>query len=254
MMLAVQNLSFSYGARQVLKDISFQAQKGEMLSLLGPNGVGKSTLFHCMLGLLKGYQGEIRVDGSDVNRMKPRELAQKIAYIPQVHSPAFSYSVRDMVLMGATGHMAYTATPGKVQREAANHALDRMGILGLANRSFSKLSGGERQLVLMARAMVQDAHIWFLDEPTASLDYGNQFLALHTLQRLAEEGYLICLSIHNPDHALRFATRVIAMLDGGILADGIPHEVLDDTTLERLYRIPAKVHTFPDGRRVCMLG
>ena len=170
MKLQVEGLSFAYGAHEVLRDVTFSALDGQLLSVLGPNGVGKSTLFRCVLGLLEGYGGTISIDGTDTRPLSAREIAHRIAYIPQTHYPAFNYSVFDMVLMGTTHSMGAFAAPGAKQRRAAETALRRMEILHLAERSYMRLSGGEQQMVLIARALAQEAKILLMDEPTSALD------------------------------------------------------------------------------------
>ena len=174
MSIEVRNLNFSYGNRQVLHDISFTANSGEFLSILGPNGVGKSTLFRCVLGLLSGYTGTVSVDGTDVRSFSVREMAKHIAYIPQSSHPIFNYSVSDIVLMGRTSGLSTFRSPKKQDVELSQWAMEKVGISHLALRCFHRLSGGEQQLVLIARALVQKAPVLMLDEPTANLDFGNQ--------------------------------------------------------------------------------
>lgn len=185
----VRNLNFSYGDRQVLFDVNFSVEKGEFLSILGPNGVGKSTLFRCVLGLLPGYTGTITVNGRDSRSFTVKEAARNIAYIPQSSSPVFNYNVFDIVLMGRTSMLSCFASPRQEDRDRCHWALDKIGISHLETRCFHRLSGGERQLVLIARALVQDAPILMLDEPTANLDFGNQLRVLQQVRTLAQEGY-----------------------------------------------------------------
>ena len=173
-MISVKDLSFSYGSHEVLKGITFDAVPGELLCVLGHNGAGKSTLFKCMLGILKGYSGSVTIDGSDILTMKASEKASKVAYIPQAANPAFTYSVLDMVLMGTTPQLKGRFTPGSEEKDIAIQAIRKLGIEDLAARSYTKISGGEQQLVLIARALAQGAKILIMDEPTSSLDYGNQ--------------------------------------------------------------------------------
>ena len=169
-MMKVSGLCFSYGSKEVLHNISFEAVSGELLCVLGHNGAGKTTLFRCMLGLLKPENGSVSIDGADITAMKPAERARCIAYIPQAARPVFAYSVIDMVLMGMTprldrGHL----NPGSEERKTAIRILDQMGIADLAERDYTKLSGGEQQLVLIARALAQGAETLIMDEPTSSL-------------------------------------------------------------------------------------
>ena len=181
MSLCVNNLSFSYGPRQVLRNVSFQAQRGEVLSVLGPNGAGKSTLFRCMLGLLTPTSGGTQIDGRDVAHMGASQLSRAIAYIPQSHNPVFNFSVLDMVLMGTTAQLGRFSAPGATQRAQAEEALAQLGIAHLRDRGYCRISGGERQLVLIARAMAQQARILVMDEPSASLDFGNRLRVMETV-------------------------------------------------------------------------
>ena len=246
-MIEVKNLSFAYGTRQVLKDVSFQVAPGELVFVLGANGAGKSTLFRCMLGLLPGYGGEIRVDGQDAKSLSPRALAKKIAYIPQAHHPVFSYSVLDTVLMGVNHRLGLFSTPGKREEQIAIEALEQLGIGDYAHRSFQQLSGGEQQLVLIARALAQQAKILLMDEPTSALDFGNQVRVLERISSLAWQGYTVILSCHNPQHAMLYAQRVIALGDGRVEADGPPATALTPELLRRLYQVPARFVETDDG-------
>lgn len=253
MSIEVRHLSFSYGSRQVLRDVSFSVGKGRLLSVLGPNGVGKSTLFRCILGLLHGFQGEITVDGTAVSTLGARELARKVAYIPQSNYPAFQYSVFDMVLMGTTAQSRGFSPPGPKQEAAALEALERLDIGHLADRSYTRLSGGERQLVLIARALAQRSQVLLMDEPTANLDCGNQIRVLTKVRALADAGYTIVQSTHNPEQSYLFSHQILAMKDGQVLAHGAPGEVMTEDLIRALYGIDAEVVPLRDGRmRVCI--
>ena len=236
-MISVKDLSFSYGPNEVLKGITFDALPGELLCILGHNGAGKSTLFKCMLGILKGYKGSVTIDGSDVLMMKASEKASKVAYIPQAANPSFTYSVLDMVLMGTTPQMKGRFTPGREERDIAMQAIKKLGIEDLASRSYTKISGGEQQLVLIARALAQGAKILIMDEPTSSLDYGNQMRVQKQLAGLRNDRYTIIQSSHNPEQTYAFADRVICIKDGRIHKCGQPEEVLDDKLIRELYDI-----------------
>ncbi|MEF9974316.1 MAG: ABC transporter ATP-binding protein [Clostridia bacterium] len=251
MSVDVRNLSFSYGAREVLREISFFVGEGELVSVLGANGAGKSTLFQCMLGL-KRYQGAVLVDGEDARHMDARALSKKIAYIPQVSFPAFHYTVLDMVLMGTSGHMREFAMPGAREREIAREALAQLGLAAFEARDFMRLSGGERQLVLIARALAQRARILLLDEPTANLDYGNQLTVLGKLRALARQGYTVIQSTHNPEQAYAFSTRLVALCGGRLIAQGAP-EILDTPLVQALYGSKVRIESLmADKIRICV--
>ena len=253
MSIEVKNLNFSYGDHHVLHDISFKVEKGEFLSILGPNGVGKSTLFRCVLGLLSGYTGTVTVEGMDTRRLSVRELAKHIAYIPQSSHPVFNYSVFDIVLMGRTSGLSTFRSPGRADMESCLWALEKVGIPHLRERCFHRLSGGEQQLVLIARALVQKAPILMLDEPTANLDFGNQLLVLEQARSLAQEGYTVIQTTHHPEQSYMFSHRILAIQNGRILAQGKPEEVLTKETMQALYHAQVDVVSlYEDKARVCI--
>ena len=237
MSIEIRNLSFAYSLREVLRGVSLSAGDGQLLAVLGPNGVGKTTLFRCILGLQPNYKGSIRIDGTDAHTLSARELAHHIAYIPQTHGMAFSYSVQDMVLMGTTHQVSTMSVPKQKELDAAGAAMEKLGISHLTDQNFAKLSGGEQQLVLIARALAQNAKTLLMDEPTASLDYGNQSLVLRQVRKLADDGYTILLSTHNPQHALWYADRAAALLNGTVAAFGSPSDVVDAALIEKLYGV-----------------
>ena len=252
MSIEVKDLCFAYGEREVLHGVSFKAEAGEFLSILGPNGVGKSTLFRCVLGLLRGYTGSITVEGRDAAKLSTREMAKLIAYIPQSSHPAFNYSVRDIVLMGTTSGLGTFSTPRKEDVRRVNEALEKIGILELGERCFHRISGGERQLALIARALVQRAPVLMLDEPTASLDFGNQLLVLGCARELAREGYTVIQTTHNPEQSFMFSDRILALHGGQVLTEGGPKEVLTPELMRELYGVEVEVSSlFDDKVRVC---
>ena len=253
MSIEVKNLSFSYGDRPVLHDISFSVGKGEFLSILGPNGVGKSTLFRCVLGLLSGYSGQVLVDGVDARRFSVREAARHIAYIPQSSRSIFNYSVFDIVLMGRTSGLSTFRSPGKEDKALCFQAMEKIGITHLSDRCFHRLSGGEQQLVLIARALAQQAPILMLDEPTANLDFGNQLRVLEQARSLAREGYTVIQTTHHPEQSYMFSDRILAIQKGRVLTEGTPSEVLTQDTLRALYGVESTiVSLFEDRVRVCV--
>ena len=250
MTLTVKDLTYRYAktAAPVLQGVSFSAESGDFLSVLGANGAGKSTLFRCLLGGLTDYTGAIELDGRDVRTLSRRETAEHIAYIPQIHRPTFGYSVLDTTLMGLTRQLSPFRSPTPEMEKHAMDALEQMGVAQLAERNFATLSGGEQQLVLIARALCQQSDILVMDEPTSSLDYGNQLRVLERVRQLARQGYTVLLSTHDPQHALRFSQKVLALSGGQVAADGDTAEVLTPGLFRRLYGVETVVLDTPCGR------
>lgn len=253
MELCVQHLSFSYKCFSVLEDVNFEMNTGSYVCVLGKNGAGKSTLFKCILGLLKGYKGNILLDGTDMRTFSSKELASCTAYIPQMHASAFPFTVLDMVMMGTTAGFSTFTTPGAPQRQTAEEALSTLGMESFAGRSYAHLSGGEQQMVLIARALAQKARILLMDEPCANLDYGNQIRVMEQLAKLAKAGYLIIQSTHNPEHAFLFGDKVLVLENGRTDSFGPPEEILTQELLETIYQIPIRLHTVPESTvRICV--
>ena len=226
--IEAKEVRFSYGKNEILHGVGFAAERGQLIAVLGPNGAGKSTLFRCLLGLYGSYRGSITIDGREVKTLQPREIAAKVAYIPQTHTPTFHYTVLEMVLMGTTHRVRGLQSPGEKELAIARGALAQVGIADMERRSYGRLSGGEQQLVLIARALAQQTELLIMDEPTSSLDYGNQLRVMQRVKGLAQQGYTILLSSHNPQQALLFADRILALHEGVICADGTPEEVFAD--------------------------
>lgn len=241
MKLELKNLSFSYRDNPVLDMINLTLESGELVCVLGSNGAGKTTLFRCILSILESWTGEILLNGKDIRGESVCETARAIAYIPQAHLPVFDYSVLQVVLMGASAGRRMFGSPRKEDEAKALTRLAELGIESFAGRSYARLSGGERQLVLIARALAQDAKILVMDEPTANLDYGNQARVMEYISLLAEKGYAILLSTHNPEHAFLWSTRTAVLIGGRIASDGEPKRILTEDTLEKLYGIPVRL-------------
>ena len=253
MSIQIENLSFSYGRHQVLHDINVTIPDGTLVNVLGPNGVGKSTLFRCILGLNSGYEGTIRVNGKDMRSLNVKERAREISYIPQSHAPVYDYEVLDVVLMSTGTDLGMMRMPGKRHVERAYEALERIGIEKLAHRTYTQISGGEQQLVLIARAIAQDARTIIMDEPTSALDYGNTVRVLSCVRQLAREGMSVVQSTHQPDHAFLYSDRTLVINRGRVAAYGTPKEVITKDLVSELYGVDVEVNSLYDDKvRVCV--
>lgn len=247
-----ENLGIGYGERAIGRGINISISPGEVLCLLGPNGCGKTTLFKTMLGLLAAQEGEVRLDGTRLASLPRSEVAKRVAYVPQAHTAHFPYRVADMVLMGRTAHLGAFATPGPHDRERANEALESLGIADLAPKEYTRISGGQRQLSLIARALAQDTPTLVMDEPTASLDFGNQVLVLEQIKALSRTGLSIVLSTHNPDHAFACADNVAILNGGAIMACGPTAKVITAKRLRAIYGVNVNIEKLRDGQTVCV--
>ena len=247
MILSVEHLSFSYDNTPLLCDLSLTVSKGEIVCLLGPNGSGKTTLLDCVLGFRRDFSGSITVDSRDVRTFSRPELAQRIAYVPQLHTPTFPYTVREAVLMGRAAHTGLFGAPGKEDEALCDAAIRRVGIEALSDRAYTSLSGGELKLVLLARALAQQTALIVLDEPTASLDFKNELLFLDTLASLAkEEGIGVLMATHALQHPFQLEGRGLpvqaVMLSRGETARcGAPGELLTPQTMLDVYGVNAAV-------------
>ena len=253
MSIQISHLSFSYGNHEVLHDITCDIPDGTLVNVLGPNGVGKSTLFRCILGLNHHYTGTILVNGKDSRTLSTKERAKEISYIPQSHTPTYGYEVLDVVLMSTSADLGLLQSPGKKQLDCAYEALERVGVAHLASRPYTEISGGEQQLVLIARAIAQHAKTIIMDEPTSALDYGNTVRVLSCVRQLAKDGLSVVQSTHQPDHAFLYSDKTLVILDGKIKAYGTPKETITNELISDLYGIEVEVNSLYDDKvRVCV--
>jgi len=250
MNLTTRHLSAGYGNKTVVSDIHIHISTGEVVCLLGANGCGKTTLFKALLGLIP-MQGEFLLDGRPHHSYTQRDRARLIAYVPQTHTPSFPYTVLDMVLMGRSPHISLYSVPSGRDHEESRRILSSLGIRYLENRLYDELSGGERQLVLMARSLAQTPRFLLMDEPTSHLDFGNQIRTLQLIKELAASGIGLLLTTHSPDHAFICATRVLAMHQGKIISQGSPEEVINRPLMRTLYGFDIDVVSQPSGRYLC---
>jgi iron complex transport system ATP-binding protein len=239
MILEVHKAGFAYpdSSGTVFNDISLSVDAGEVLCILGPNGVGKTSLLKCLSGLLPLTEGKICCKGGNILGLSRTQIARTIAHVPQLHNPVFAYSVYDTVLMGRTPYLGFFSPPRQGDREITEMAIDSLGIAHLAEKAYSELSGGERQLVLFARVLAQQPELIILDEPTSHLDYGNQLKILSLIRNLARSRTAIVMTSHNPDHAFMVADRVGIMFNGAIAAVGAPEDVITVEILQEMYGV-----------------
>jgi iron complex transport system ATP-binding protein len=256
MTLAARALDFGFRDHVVGRGLDCALEAGEVVCLLGPNGSGKSTLMRTLLGLQARIAGEVTLDGRDLAAWGAAERARRLAWVPQAADSFFDFSLREMVEMGRTAHRGVFASPAAKDRDVAAAALDRLGIAPLADRPIHAVSGGERQLALIARALATEAGYLVMDEPTANLDYGNQARVLEEIARLKEAGIGVLVSTHHPEHAFRVADRVLLLSCGTLVAQGPTLAALTSESLSALYGRPIEVLAIraADGtqQRVCL--
>lgn len=251
-MLEVESLAFGFPGRTVGRDVSFALADGEVMCVLGPNGGGKTTLFRTILGLIERHSGSIRIENHPMETLSRSQIARQIGYVPQGHAGYFAYTVLEMVLMGRTAHLGAFSVPGKVDFQVAERALESLGIRALAGKPVTEISAGERQLALVARALAQEPRLLVMDEPTASLDFGNQVRVLERISGLATMGIAVLFSTHDPDHAFLCAQRALLLAEGRALEIGAPRDVIRPDTLERLYRVSVRVMPLEGGGHTCL--
>ncbi len=237
-LLSCKRLNFSYQEKQVLHDVSLECRKGEFIALLGKNGAGKSTLLSCLLGILASTSQRLDICGLDPAKASRDEIARKISFVPQEHDDMFPFSVLDVVVMGRTAYLGLFGAPSSADYQRAHQVLSELYISHLAERTYNTLSGGEKQLVLLGRALVQTRTLVFLDEPTNHLDYKNRYQILASLKKqCVENDSCVVACLHDPNHAKIFADRVLLLAEGKIVAAGSTSEVMTGPTLSRLYGI-----------------
>jgi iron complex transport system ATP-binding protein len=238
--LEAEHLTIGYGERVVGRALSLSLAAGEVLALLGPNGGGKSTLLKTLIGLIPPLAGEIRLEGKPLAASSVRERARLVAYVPQLSASTFAFTVEAMVVMGRTAHSGLFGRPSLKDYRIAQTMLERFAIAHLAKRPYPLISGGERQLTLLARALAQEPRFIVLDEPTASLDFGNQGKVLREMRALAASGLGVLFTTHDPNHAVRAADRAFLLREGARLACGDVKGVLTHERLEQLYGTPVE--------------
>lgn len=244
-LIEVRGAAFSYGLREVFSGIDLDVFRGELLSILGPNGCGKSTLLRCLGGALNLARGSVRLDKADISSLDTGSRARRIGFLFQHHTPTFPFPVLEVVSMGRAPHLGLFAVPSPKDIVLAEQALDRVGVLNLKDRPYTEISGGERQLVLLARTLAQQPDVILLDEPTSHLDLKNQVRSLRAIGELAAQGVTMIMTTHDPNHALQFPGRVVLMKPGGVIVTGPASEIITDAELTSTYGIDIAVVKAP---------
>lgn len=254
--LNVKDATFSYGKKLVFEKINFSIREGEIFCLLGPNGTGKSTLLSCVIGLQRLAAGMIKINNKPITKLKPSEIAQNIAFVPQLHSFTFPFDVIDLVLMGRASQTKFYSAPSKEDRLIAEEALCTLGMIEFKNRKITELSGGERQLVMIARALAQKTPIIVMDEPTAHLDLNHELHILETIKYLVKTlNISIVMATHFPNHSFYFSdgkitTNVALLKNHQFMYSGEAVEVLNEQTIKDVFEIKAKIQQFENKNMV----
>ena len=253
MKIEIKDLGFSYpDGSAIFEQITFSITQGSIICILGPNGAGKTTLLNCIANLAAPTQGQIFLDGQRIDKMLPQQVAKAIGYVPQMIVPSFDYSVLEYVVTGCAPHMGTFEKPKEMHYQRAREAIHAMGIDHIAEKSYMRISGGERQQVSIARSLAQKPAIILLDEPTAHLDFGNQIKVLKTIKRLSKDGYGVVMTTHNPDHALLLDDKIAVLDRAGHLRFGACQEIITEPFLKSLYGTDLRlVYDEADGRFVC---
>jgi len=250
--ISVSDLRFSYGVDFGLRDISLTVERGNVTTLLGPNGCGKTTLLKCVNALLTPEEGMVKINDGDVFKMSRGELARLVGFVPQSHIPSFPYSVGDVVLMGRVSRMSMFQQPSRLDYAKAENAIETVGLSALKDRPYTQISGGERQLSLIARAIAQEPAALLLDEPTAHLDFKNQFMVPQMVRKVAKErGMAVVMSLHDPNQAMLFSDIIALISSGRLVSIGKPEEVISPESIKQLYGIDTEIIVH-NGRKLVL--
>ena len=254
MIYDVRKLQFAYpGGKNIINDASFTLDEGEILTILGPNGAGKSTLFNCLANIRRPGSGQILLDGKPMGKMSVKEVAKVIGYVQQTHVAVFDYTVIYFVMMGRAANVGMFSKPKEEDRRIAMDALKTLGIDHLAERPYTAISGGERQMALIARALTQQPRAILLDEPTSHLDFGRSTLILELVRELKSRGYSVIMTTHDPNHAMLLGGKAALLDRQGILHVGPAEEVVTEENLRPLYRSELHIVDIPQlDRKACL--
>ena len=244
--IRLRNGAFSYGDHEIFSGLTLDITPGEVLSILGPNGCGKTTLLRCLAGALKLKSGSILLNEKDITTFDPIELARNIGFVFQDHTASFPYSVLEVVTMGRAPYLSRFAAPSAADMAVAEAALTKVGMLHIKDKPYTEISGGEMQLILIARTLTQEPQVIMFDEPTSHLDFKNQALCLNIINKLAAQGISMIMTTHSPNQALMYPNTVAMMNNGKFVAIGKADEVITEDTLKAIYGIDVKVFSVPD--------
>ena len=239
MILKVENGCFGYPKQdEILTDINIQLDEGHILSVLGPNGIGKTTLLKCIIGLMPWSRGRSLLMGNDIRNMSSKEIWNTISYIPQSHGFSFSYTGLEMVMLGRSSHLGLFQQPGKKEIELAEQMMERVGITRLADKDCNRMSGGELQMVLIAKALINEPKLIILDEPETGLDFHNQILVLNMVEKLAhEETISAIMNTHYPTNAMSIADEAFMMNHRGERFYGKTGDILNEQNISRSFDV-----------------
>ena len=241
--ISVKDASFAYHGRDYIwENVNLTVEQGDSVCILGANGCGKTTLFNCIAGNFKLAKGSVEIAGKPIDAYSVTELAKTIGIVYQEHSVAFPYTSLEVVRMGRTPYLGMFQTPGQEDTDMAYGIMEEMGIAHLAEKPYSRISGGQRQLVLIARTLCQNPKAILFDEPTSHLDFKNQALVMKTLRNLSAKGMTIIMTSHSPAHAWQVSNKTVLMGKGGIIAQGPPRQVMTGENLEKTYDVKVKIH------------
>ena len=254
MTMEVRDLEFHYpGGEPVFRAVDFTLERGEVFAILGANGVGKTTLLNCVANQASPSGGDVRVDGRSIRRMSRNDFARIVAYVPQFHQPVFPYTVRNFVTMGRAPYLRIYESPRPEDAAVAMEKLALLGVAHLADTSYLELSGGQRQLVMVAQALAQEPEYLILDEPTSHLDFGNQIRSLRLIERLAADGHGVLLTSHHPDHSLMFNHTVGVMHEKRFIALAQADDAITRENMEKIYGVDVAIEEIAARRRkICL--
>ena len=240
-MIELKGVTKRYGAVEAIHDISFKAPEGQIVGLLGQNGAGKTTTLNILTGYIPPTAGQVLVNGKNIQEYNITELAQTVGIVYQDHTVSFPYTSLEVVRMGRAPYLNMFQTPSKEDTLLAYEIMKELGIADIADKSYSKISGGQRQLVLIARTLCQQPDVILFDEPTSHLDFKNQAIVMKTLQKLSDKGMTIVMTSHFPSHAWQVGTKVVLMGKKGIVAQGTPEEIMTEEHLSNIYDVKVRI-------------